>query len=113
MLNKYIFNEDIKRVFNCITNNQIITQHILKDYISDIKIINDNKKKEVLLENNNNSINLNNNNSKIIDSSAQNLITLATKNSTFAHPIINVNNSFLYFNSSLLAIDKLEGVIIE
>ena len=69
MINKYIFNEDIKRVFNCIINNQIITQYILKDYISDFKIINDNKKKEKILENN--SINLNNNNSKIIDSSSQ------------------------------------------
>ena len=104
MINKYIFNEDIKRVFNCIINNQIITQYILKDYISDIKIINDNKKKEKILENN--SINLINNNSKIIDSSSQNLITLASKNNTTSYPIINVNNSFLYFYSSLLAIDK-------
>ena len=111
MINKYIFNEDIKRVFNCIINNQIITQYILKDYISDFKIINDNKKKEKILENN--SINLNNNNSKIIDSSSQNLITLASKNNTTTYPIINVNNSFLYFNSSLLGIDKLEGLMVE
>ena len=37
MLDKFIFDEDIKRVFNCLTNIQIITQCLLKDYISDIK----------------------------------------------------------------------------
>ena len=45
MLHKFIFNEDIKRVFNCISNGQIISQYILKDYISDIQITNDIKKK--------------------------------------------------------------------
>ena len=115
MLNKYIFNEDIKRVFSCFTNHQIVTQYILKDYLSEIQIINDNKKKEKIIDNSTNFINNNNNNnSKIIDSS-QNLIVVAPKNNTNVHSMINVNNSFLYFNSSFRAVslDKLEGIIIE
>ena len=40
MLDKYIFNEDIKRVFSFMKKSQIIKNYILKDYISDIKIIN-------------------------------------------------------------------------
>ena len=115
MLDKYIFDEDIKRVFNCLSNSQIITECILKDFISDIKIVNDNKKK--LIEN---SINNMNNNSKSMGKydSSQNLIAinnLASKNNTSVHQIINVNNSFLYLNSSLrsLNLDKLEGMIFE
>ena len=46
MISKFSFNETIKRVFNCVTNYQIIYRHILKDYISDVKIINDVKKRE-------------------------------------------------------------------
>ena len=60
-MDKYIFNEDIKRVFNYLTNSQIISQYLLKDYISDIKIINEFKKSEKITDNNSN---LNNNNSK-------------------------------------------------
>ena len=49
MLDKFIFDEDIKRVFNCLTNTQIITQCLLKDFISDIKIINEPKKRDKIL----------------------------------------------------------------
>ena len=113
MQDKFIFNEDIKRVFNCISNCQIVSHYILKDYITDIKIINDNKKKEKIIENN--SI-LNPNNSKNLGKytdSSQNLIALKTSNSIY--PITTVNNSFLYFNSSFksLNLDKLEGLLIE
>ena len=45
MLDKFVFNEDIKKVFNLITNVQIISQYLFKDFISDIKILNDQKKK--------------------------------------------------------------------
>ena len=50
MKDKFIFNEDIKRVFNYMTNSQIITQYIFKDYISDIKIINEVKKVKKILK---------------------------------------------------------------
>ena len=117
MMDKMVFNEDIKKVFNCITNYQIISQYLFKDFISDIKIINENRKKEKTFENNSN---INNNNSKSIckyNDSSQNLIamnTLASKN-TSIHPIMAVNNSFLYLNSSFKSInyDKFEGLIIE
>ena len=46
MIDKFIFNEDIKRVFNCITNFQIISQYLFKDYISDIKFINEIEKRK-------------------------------------------------------------------
>ena len=118
MIDKFVFNEDIKRVFNCITNCQIISQHIFKGYISDIKIINECRKKEKIVENNSN---IYNNNSKSIckyNDSSQNLIAmnnLASKNNTSIHPIMAVNNSFLYLNSSFKSInyDKFEGLIIE
>ena len=118
MIDKFIFNEDIKRVFNCITNFQIISQYLFKDYISDIKFINENIKKEKNLENNSN---IYNNNSKSIckyNDSSQNLIamnTLASKTNTSIHPIMAANNSFLYLNSSFKSInyDKFEGLIIE
>ena len=96
MLDKFIFDEDIKRVFNCLTNTQIITQCLLKDFISDIKILNEPKRKDkILLENTSNL----NNNSK---NSSQNMISinnLASKTSISIHPMA-INNSFLYLNSS-------------
>ena len=113
MLDKFIFNEDIKRVFNCLTNSQIVCECILKDYISDIKIVNDNKKKEKLAETTN-SVNTNNNKSMVkYNDSSQNLIQSKINNSV--HIINQANNSFLYLNSSFksLSFDKLEGLIIE
>ena len=114
MLDKYIFNEDIKRVFSFMKNSQFIKNYILKDYISDIKIINENKKK--IIESNSNIIN----NSKSMGKydSSQNSIALnnlASKNNTSQHHVINVNNSYLYLNSSFrsLSLDKLEGLIFE
>ena len=113
MQDKFIFNEDIKRVYNCISNSQIISQYILKDYISDIKIFNDNKKKEKIIENNSIIITNNSKNLGKYNDSSQNLIALKANNSIY--PITTVNNSFLYFNSSFksLNLDKLEGLIIE
>ena len=119
MLDKYIFNEDIKRVYKCIFNSQVITQYILKEFISDVKIINDNKKKEkekIMESNSNNIINANNiSKSNIRNDSSQNLMALNTaisKNSV--NPTININKSFLYFNSSFRSLqDKLEGLIFE
>ena len=116
MLDQFIFNEDIKRIVDIISNSQIVQQSILKDYISNVKIITDNK------TNDKNNTNLNPNNSKSLikyNDSSQNLISLnniiskAISNSN--NQIINVNNSFLYSNSSISALnlDKLEGVILE
>ena len=112
MLDKFIFDEDIKRVFNCLTNTQIITQCLLKDFISDIKILNEPKRKDklLLLENTSNL----NNNSK---NSSQNMISinnLASRTNTSIHPMA-VNNSFLYLNSSFKSAnyEKLEGSLIE
>ena len=96
MLDKFIFDEDIKRVFNCLTNTQIITQCLLKDFISDIKILNEPKRKDRLLLENTSNLN---NNSK---NSSQNMISinnLASRTNTSIHPMA-VNNSFLYLNSS-------------
>ena len=116
MLDKYIFNEDIKRVFNIITNGEILSHYILKDYISDIEIINEFQKKEKM-ENNNNPNSISRNTGNFIDSS-QNLIALnniISKTNTSIHPITAFNNSFLFLNSSLrsLCLDNLEGLIIE
>lgn len=111
MLDKFILDEDIKRVFNCLTNTQIITQCLLKDFISDIKILNEPKRKDrILLENTSNF----NNNSK---NSSQNMISLnnlASRTNTSIHPMA-INNSFLYLNSSFKSanFEKLEGSIIE
>ena len=116
MQDQFIFNEDIKRVVDIISNSQIIQQSILKDYISNVKIITDNKKIDK------NNTNLNPNNSKNLikyNDSFQNLISInnvisqAISNSN--NQIINVNNSYLYSNSSfsLLHLDKLEGIIFE
>ena len=111
MLDKFIFDEDFKRVFNCLTNTQIITQCLLKDFISDIKILNDPKRKDkILLENNS----ILNNNSK---NSSQNLISinnLASRTNISIHPMA-INNSFLYLNSSFKSAnyEKMEGSLIE
>ena len=116
MQDKFIFNEDIKRVVDIISNSQILQQSILKDYISDVKIITDNKKIDK------NNTNLNNNNSKSLikcNDSSQNLISInnviskTINNSN--NQIINVNSSFLYLNTSFSAfhLDKLEGLILE
>ena len=45
-MDKFIFNEDLKRIFNCLTNKLVLSQYILKDFISDAKIKNDIKKKK-------------------------------------------------------------------
>jgi len=114
MQDQFIFNEDIKRVFDIISNSQIMQHSILKDYISDVKIVTDNKK----IDKNN----LNANNSKSLikyNDSSQNLtsinntISKAINNSN--NQIINANYSFLYSNSSFssLHLDKLEGLILE
>ena len=116
MLDKYFFNEDIKRVFNIITNGEILSRYILKDYISDIEIINEFQKKEKI-ENNNNPNNTSRNTGIFTDSS-QNLIALNNimpKTNTSIYPITTINNSFLYLNASFrsLCLDKLEGLIIK
>ena len=118
MLDKLIFNEDIKKVFNSITNVQIVCQYLFKDYIFDIKILNEQKKKEKNLDCNSN---LNNNNSKSIskyNDSSHNLISMnniASKNNTSIHPILTLNNSFLYLNSSFKSvnIEKAENLLFE
>ena len=38
-MDKFIFNEDLKRVFLCLTNKLVLSQYILKDLISDEKLI--------------------------------------------------------------------------
>jgi len=111
MLDKFILDEDIKRVFNCLTNTQIITQCLLKDLVSDIKILNEPKRKDkILLENTSNLYN----NSK---NSSQNMISLnnlASRTNTSIHPMA-LNNSFLYLNSSFKSAnyEKIEGSLIE
>ena len=109
MISKFSFNETIKRVFNCVTNYQIIYRHILKDYISDVKIINDVKKRET---SNSKSI------IKNVNDSSQNLCNinnLASKTNISIHPILAANNSFLYLNSSLNSVnfERIEGLILE
>ena len=118
MLGKFIFNENIKRVYNIIINSQIISQCILKDYISEVKIINDNKKKEKISENTSHIITNNSKSTTKYNDSSLNLLAinnLVSKANTSIHPITNTNNSFLYLNSSFksLYLDKLEGLIIE
>ena len=117
MISKFTFNESIKRVYNCITNSQIIYYHVLKDYISDIKIVNDFRKRETKDEkkdanNNSKSIIKNSNND-----SSQNLYNnnVASKTNNSIHPILTLNNSFLFLNSSLNSnnVEKLEGLIFE
>ena len=109
MISKFSFNETIKRVFTCVTSGQILYRHILKDYISDVKIINEAKKKE-----GNTSKSL----IKNINDSSQNLCNtnnIVSKTNNSIHPILAVNNSFLYLNSSLNSVnlEKVEGLIFE
>lgn len=117
MMEPFIFNENIKRVFSIMLNSQIVSQCILKDYISEIKIINDYKKKEKFTENKNNPNNISKNINKFNDS-FQNLIStnnMSSKNSNSGYMLTTVNNSFLYLNTSFksLSLDKIEGLIIE
>jgi len=117
MMETYIFNENIKRVFSIMLNSQIVSQCILKNYISEIKIINDYKKKEKFTEIKNNPNNISKNVGTFNDSS-QNLISTnnaLSKNGNSGHIIATVNNSFLYLNTSFksLSLDKIEGLIIE
>ena len=113
MFHKFVFNEDIKRVFNCISNSQIISQYILKDYISNIQIINDNSKKEKNSESNSNLNNI----LKCSDSS-QNITAInniQSKANINLNPITRINNSFLNLNTSFKSfnLEKLEGLLIE
>jgi len=115
MMDKFIFNEDLKRIFNCLTNKLSLSQYILKDFISDVKIINEAKRKEKLSENNNTQ---NNKSNKTINDSSQTLVQaniLGNKSSYNTIPINQVNTSFLFLNSSInsLIMEKLEGLIIE
>ena len=115
MMDKFIFNEDLKRIFNCLTNNLVLSQYILKDFISDVKIINETKRKEKSSENNNPQ---NNKSNKTINDSSQNLVQaniIGSKSSYNIDPINQVNTSFLFLNSSIksLIIEKLEGITIE
>ena len=118
MIEKFIFNEDIIRVYKCMTNSQILSQCIIKDYITDIKFVNNKKKEKTLLENSTTNQNISKSMIKYNDSS-QNLIGLtnvASKANTSIHPVTAANNSFFYLNSSsfkTLSIDKLEGLILE
>ena len=115
MMDKFIFNENLKRIFNCLTNKLVLSQYILKDFISDAKIINEIIKKEKSSENNNSQ---NNKSNKTHNESSQNLVQgniLGNKSSYISLPINQVNTSFLLLNSSIksLIIEKLEGLIFE
>ena len=115
MMDKFIFNEDLKRVFNCLTNQLVLSQYILKDFISDVKLINEIKRKEKLSDNNINQINKS---KQTINDSSQNLVQvniLGSKSNASLFPVNQANTSFLYLNSSIksLIIEKLEGLIIE
>ena len=109
MISKFTFNESIKRIFNCLTNNQIIYRHLLKDYIFDVKILNDIKKRET---NNSKSIIKNTGDSS---QNLYNLNNLVSKTNNSIYPILAVNNSFLFLNSSLnsISLEKIEGLIFE
>ena len=90
---------------------------MLKDYISDIKIVNDFRKRETKDE----KKDANNNSKSIIKNSntdsSQNLYNnnVASKTNNSIHPILTLNNSFLFLNSSLNSnnVEKLEGLIFE
>ena len=115
MMDKFIFNEDLKRVFNCLTNQLVLSQYVLKDFISDVKLINEIKRKEKLSDNNINQINKS---KQTINDSSQNLVQvniLGSKSNASLFPVNQANTSFLYLNSSIksLIIEKLEGLIIE
>ena len=113
----YKFKENIKRVFSIMINSEIISKYILKDYISEIKVINDYREKEKNTESKSNPNNISKNIIKF-NNSSQNLTSnnnLPSKSSNSGHMITTVNNSFLYLNSSFksLSLDKKEGLIIE
>ena len=115
MIDKFIFNEDLKRIFNCLTNKMVLSQYILKDFISDVKIINEIKTKEKSSENNNTQ---NNKSNKTINDSSQNLVqgNIQVNKSIYnTIPINQFNTSFLFLNSSIksLIMEKLEGLIFE
>jgi len=113
MMNKFIFNEDLKRIFDCLTNKLVLFQYILKDFISEVKIINEIKRKEKSSEINNTK---NNKTNKTINDSSQTLAQTNILRSTYnIVPTNQVNTSFLCLNSSIksLIIEKLEGLIIE
>ena len=115
MIEKFIFNEDLKRIFDCVTNKLVLSQYIMKDFISDVKVINEIKKKEKSSESNNTQ---NNKSNKILNDSSQNIVQasiLGNKSSYITIPINQVNTSFLFLNSSIksLILEKLEGLIFE
>ena len=104
-MDKFIFNENLKRVFDCLTNKLVLSQYILKDFISDVKIINEFTKKEKSSEYNNIQ---NNKSNKTHNDSSQNLIQgnilgniLGNKSSYISPPINQVNTSFLLLNHQL------------
>ena len=114
-MDKFIFNEDLKRVFNCLTNKLVLSQYILKDFISDAKIINEIKRKEKSLENN---ITQNNKSNKTINDSSQNLLPVNILGSKLNNSVLHINQantSFLFLNASIksLIMEKLEGLIFE
>ena len=82
---------------------------MLKDYIFDVKILNDIKKRET---NNSKSIIKNTNDSS---QNLYNLNNLVSKTNNSIYPILAVNNSFLFLNSSLnsISLEKFEGLIFE
>ena len=101
MIDKFIFNEGLKRIFNCLTNKLVLSQYILKDFISEAKIINEITKKEKSSENNNSQ---NNKSNKTHNESFQNLVQgniLGNKSSYISLPINQVNTSFLLLNHQL------------
>jgi len=115
MMDKFIFNESLKRVFNCLTNKLVLSQYILKDFISDVRIINEFRRKAKTSENNVTQYNKSN---KTINDSSQTLVQfniLGNKSNISLFPINQANTSFLFLNSSVksLIIEKLEGLIIE
>ena len=115
MMDKFIFNEYLKRIFNCLTNKLVLSQYILKDFISDAKIKNDIKKKKKSSEIN---ITQNNKSNKTINDSSQNLLqgnNLGNKLNNSIFPVNQANTSFLFLNSSIksLIIENLEGLIFE
>ena len=114
-MDKFIFNEDLKRIFNCLINKLVLSQYILKDFISDVKIIDETNRKEKLSENNNAQ---NKNVIKTINDSSQTIVQasiLGNKSSYNNISINQANTSFLFVNSSIksLIMEKLEGLIIE
>ena len=109
------FKENIKRVFSIMINSEVISKYILKDYISEIKVINDYREKEKNTESKSNPNNISKNIIKS-NNSSQNLTftnNLPSKSNNSGHMITTVNNSFLYLNSSFksLSLDKKEDLM--